>query len=120
MGIGKERFAVNFAKPGQSNLIPEGLPYFWYRIQRTVWGTLHPFNQRPMLRFESYQGPEWLSCCYQILAILHSCNEELIDLDLWSRAGDGAGDGVGNDMVLQAAMINLGDVEVQRKLLKRM
>jgi len=39
---------------------------------------------------------------------------------LWSRAGDGAGDGVGNDMVLQTAMINLEDVEVQRKLLNRM
>lgn len=39
---------------------------------------------------------------------------------MWSRAGDGAGDGVGNDMVLQTAMINLEDVEVQRKLLNRM
>ena len=47
-----ERFAVNFAKPGQSNLILEGLPYLWYWIPRTVWGALHLFNQRPMLRFE--------------------------------------------------------------------
>ena len=47
-----ERFAVNFAKPGQSNLILERLLYLWYRIRRTVWGALDPFNQRPMLRFE--------------------------------------------------------------------
>lgn len=55
------------------------------------------------------------------------CNEELIvspwkiiDLDLWSGAGDGAGgDGVGNGTVLQTAMINLGDTEVQRELFKR-
>ncbi|XFG01459.1 hypothetical protein AB1E19_005083 [Capra hircus] len=53
-----ERFAVNFAKPGQSNLILERLLYLWYRIRRTVWGALDPFNQRPMLRTKLCQQYE--------------------------------------------------------------
>lgn len=50
------------------------------------------------------------------------CSEELIvllwktiDLDLWS----GTGDGVCNGTRLQTAMINLGDIEIQRELLKK-
>lgn len=67
-----------------------------------------------------------MSCSYQISDILHSYSEELIvssgktiDLDLWSGSGDEIGEGVGNGVLLQTAMINLGDRRVQRELLKK-
>lgn len=73
-------------------------------------------------RNRSHQSPQGLGHSHQASDILCSCIEELIvspwktiDLDLWSGAGDGVGDG----MLLQTAIINLRDREVQGELLKK-